>query len=228
MEFTFSIRGALKEAWDLFKKHIWFFVGLSAISVILNFIGGGKHTPGIVSLILTIASFIWSIVLVKFSLAAADGKDESLSFNKIQSMLPTGKQALGFLGVALLGGLLILGGLVLLIIPGIYIAIRLSVANLSFIDKNQGVKASLKSSWDMIKGSTFWTAVLVMIASVFLYMIGLVLFGIGILVTYPLAMILMAKFYRALTVQNNQHSVAGESTATVVQPVEIEAPIKIA
>jgi hypothetical protein len=225
MEFTFSIRGALKESWNLFKKHIWFFVGLSAVSVILKFVGGGKHTPGIVSLILTIVVFVWSIVLVKFSLAAADGKDENLSFKKIQSMLPTGKQALGFFGVALLGGLLILGGLVLLIIPGIYIAIRLSVANLSFIDKNEGVKKSLRSSWDMIKGGTFWTAVLVTITSVFLYMIGLILFGIGILVTYPLAMILMVKFYRALTVHSDQHAPSSTNTATIVHPVEIEAPV---
>jgi hypothetical protein len=227
MEFTFSIRGALKEAWNLFKKHAWFFIGIAAVSVILNFIGGGKNTPGIISFILTIAAFIWSIVLIKFSLAAADGKEESLSFNKIKEMLPTGKQTLGFLGLALLGGIIIIGGFILLIIPGIYIAIRLSLANLSFIDKNEGIKKALRSSWDMIKGGTFWTAVLVMITSVFLYMIGIVLFGIGILVTYPLAMILMAKFYRALTVAHGQHSTVAETTATVVQPAEIEAPSTI-
>jgi membrane-anchored glycerophosphoryl diester phosphodiesterase (GDPDase) len=127
----------------------------------------------------------------------------------------------------LLGGIIIIGGFILLIIPGIYIAIRLSLANLSFIDKNEGIKKALRSSWDMIKGGTFWTAVLVMITSVFLYMIGIVLFGIGILVTYPLAMILMAKFYRALTVAHGQHSVVAETTTTVVQPAEIEAPSTI-
>ncbi len=214
MEFTFSIRGALREAWVLFKKHLWFFVGVSAVSVILNFIGGGKHVPLVVKLILTVATFVWSIVVMKLSLAAADNKEELFSWKNIQALFPDWKQAVGVVGVGLLGGLLTLAGLVLLIIPGIWVAFRLSVANLAYLDKGKGVRKSLRASWNMTKGHAFWTAVLVCITAGLLYLVGLILFGVGILVTYPLAMILMAKFYRALTLHH-----AG--LVPVVQPAEI-------
>ncbi|MEK7106211.1 MAG: hypothetical protein AAB895_02535 [Patescibacteria group bacterium] len=220
MEFTFSIRGALKEAWALFKKHVWVFVGIAAVTVVLNFIGNGEHVPFIIDIILFVATFVWSIIILKFSLAAADNKEELLSFKHIQAMLPSWQQALGMLGLTILTVLMVLGGFILLIIPGIWIAFRLSVANFAFLDKGQGVRKSLRSSWDMTKGGAFWTAVLVAIVSGALYLVGIILFGVGILVTYPLAMILMAKFYRALSL----HHAGLAPAAVVVQPAEIVAP----
>lgn len=221
MEFTFSIRETLKSSWALFKKHVWFFVGIAAVSVVLNFIGGGKHVPFVIEFILMVATFLWSIIVMKFSLAAADNKEELLSFKSVQAMLPSWQQFLGMLGVAIMTALLVLGGFILLIIPGIWIAFRLSVSNLAYLDKGQGVMKSLRTSWDMTKGSIFWTVVLVGIVSGALYLVGILLFGVGILVTYPLAMLLMAKFYRALTVHH------GHSASTVVvQPAEIVAPVE--
>lgn len=220
MEFNFSIRNAVKEAWDLFKKHVWFFVGISAVAMVLSFVGSGDRIPSPIILLAGVASFIWSIITMKVSLAVVDGHEDKLSFSNIQSMLPSWKEALGLLGVGILGGLMVLGGLILLIIPGIWIAFRLSVANLSFIDKREGIRKSLRNSWEMTKGGAFWTTVLVVLTSGILYIVGLIFFGIGILVTYPIAMILMAKFYRALTVHHG-HAV---STTVVPQPAEILAP----
>lgn len=220
MEFKFSIGNALRESWNLFKKHVWFFIGLSAISAVLNFAGGGERTPVVVMLILMVATFIWSIVMMKFSLAAADGKEELFSFSKIKDMLPSPKQALGMLGVAFLGGLLVLCGLILLIIPGLWVAFRLSVANLHYLEHGEGVRKSLRASWNMTKGGVFWTAVLVALVSGLLFILGIVLLGIGLLVTYPIALMLLAKFYRALTVH---HGMAAQTV--VVQPAEIVAPV---
>lgn len=246
MEFTFSIRGALKEAWALFKKHIWFFVGLSAVSVVLNFLGNGKHVPGIISLILWLATFVWSIVVMKFSLASADAKEEHLSFKHIQTMLPTWQQILGMIGIAIAAGALFVPvvfiGFFLLIsgmfgatlfIPGVilliavlaialWVAFRFSVANLAYLDKGEGVKKALRASWDMTKGKVLWTAVLVALVAGGLYLVGFILLGVGILVTYPLAMILMAKFYRALSL----HHAGLAPVAVVVQPAEIVAPVE--
>lgn len=223
MDFTFSIRGALKESWEIFKKHMWFFVALSAVVVVLNFLGGLKNIPFVISFILTVATFIWSIIFIKISLFAADGREDMLSFSKIQGLLPDWKQALGVLAVGILAALLTIGGFILLIIPGIWIAFRLSLANINFIDKGEGIRKSLRASWDMTKGSVFWSAVLVAIIAGLLYIVGFVLFGIGILVTYPLGLILAAKFYRAVVAfRSGGHSV-------VVQPTEISpapAPVE--
>ena len=223
MEFTFRIRNTLREVWALFVKHFWFFVGISAIAVVLNLVGGGKHVPGLVKLILMIATFVWGIVMMKFSLAAADGKEELFSFKHVQDMLPDWKQALGVLGVGLLGGLIVLCGLILLIIPGLWIAFRFSLANLSYLDKGEGIRKALRTSYGMTKGHIFWTTVLVALVSGALYIVGIIFFGVGILVTYPIAMILLAKYYRALTVHHG-HVAAPQAAPVVVQATEIEAP----
>jgi uncharacterized membrane protein len=199
----------------LFKKHVGFFVSLSAISVILNFLGNGKRVPFPVMIILTVASFIWSIVIMKFSLAAADNKEELFSFSKIQGILPSFNQILGMIGVGLLVGLFVICGLVLLIIPGLWVAFRLSVANFVYLDKGEGIRKAVRTSWNMTKGHVFWTAVLVGLSAALLYIVGIILLGVGILVTYPIAMILMAKFYRALSNHYNN------SQTIVPQPAEI-------
>jgi uncharacterized membrane protein len=74
----------------------------------------------------------------------------------------------------------------------------------------------------MTKGHVFWTTVLVALVSGVLYIVGIIFFGIGILVTYPLAMILMAKYYRALTLHHA--GIAPQAAPVVVQATEIEAP----
>lgn len=218
MEFNFSIRGALRDSWSLFKTHWQFFVGIAAVVALLNLVGGSKNIPDWASFILAVASFIWSIVMMKISLAAADGKVDLLSFGVIKGMLPSWRQALGMLCVGLFSGVLILGGLILLIIPGIYIAFRLGLANLSYIDRGEGIRKAVRHSWDITKGSVFWTTVLISLVALFLYIVGFILFGIGILVTYPIALILMAKFYRAVVAH---HSGA---QAIAPQPQEIKAP----
>lgn len=222
MEFHFSIREALRDSWTLFKTHWQFFTSIAAVVALLNILGGGKRTPILVSLILGVAAFIWSIVMMKISLAAADGKAELLSFSSVKEMFPSWQQILGMAGVGILGGLLILAGLVLLIIPGIYVAFRLGLANLSYIDRGEGIRKALRHSWEITKGPIFWTAVLISLVSLVLYIVGIIFFGIGILVTYPLALILMAKFYRAATAHH------GVAQTVVPQPQEIKAPEPLA
>lgn len=216
MEFQFSIRNALRDAWTLFKTHWQFFVGTTAVLVVLNFIGGGRHTPWWLSLLVTIATLIWSIVLMKYSLVAADGKADLLHFKTIKTMLPSVRQVLMLIGIGIFSGIIVLGGLILLVIPGLYFAFRIGFGNLAYLDRGEGIRKSVRFSWDITKGSPFWTVVLVAIVSFALYLIGAIIFGVGLLVTYPIALILAAKLYRAL--------VAYHGGAVVVQPAEIVAP----
>ncbi len=216
MEFTFSIRNGLKESWETFKAHWQFFVGAALVSFLLSFLGRGRHTPGAVMLVLSVASFLWSIVFLNIALAAVDGKTDQFSFGSIASFFPRAKQVKIFLGAAVLSLLIVFGGVVLLVIPGIYFAFRLSFASFAAVDRVEGVRKALRYSWDITKGSAFWTTVLVSLVAGFLYLVGIVLFGIGILITYPLAMIFMAKFYRTLS--------AHHAGVLAPQPLEVPGP----
>jgi hypothetical protein len=48
----------------------------------------------------------------------------------------------------------VIGGLILLIIPGIYFALRLSLAPYFLVDKNTDVMDAYKASWEATKGNT--------------------------------------------------------------------------
>lgn len=53
----------------------------------------------------------------------------------------------------LLVGLTVLGGFILLFVPGIIFALKLSLASYYLVDKNCGVMEAYKSSWEATKGN---------------------------------------------------------------------------
>lgn len=248
MNTPFRIRKTLGEVWDLFMEHVWFFGALAAVSVLLSMIGNSARVVGIIKLVLLVASVVWSIVMVRFALAAADGKKELFSFHHVKEMLPHWDRALGFFavilctfGALLAGGIMvtlylfvsILGstsivGFVLLpflvfvvAVVGTWLAIRLSLAGFIYVDTKESVGQSLKASYRMTGGVTFWTTVLVCLVTAVLYAVGALLFGFGLVVTYPVAMIFLAKYYRT---RSGHIMSTPESHTVVVQAAEIEAP----
>lgn len=74
----------------------------------------------------------------------------------------------------------IIGGLILLIIPGIYFGLRLSLAPYFLVDKNMDVMEAYKASWDATKGN--FRKILAIIG-VYLLMILPVITIIGVLAT---------------------------------------------
>lgn len=211
--FTFSIRSAIRQSWEILKQHLGFFLGITFITILLNVVGG-QHAPWVIKLILSIGSYVWSILWFKVSLAAARNNMGVLNFASIRDLIPTWTEIYFMIGIAILGALITLCGFILLIIPGIYVGIRLSLANLAYLDRKEGVRKSLRYSWNITKDK-FWTVLLTGICIVGLYILGVLVVGVGLLVTYPLASILMAKLYTALADDYNHKD------TVVVQPAEI-------
>src|SRR5579872_1781901 len=60
---------------------------------------------------------------------------------------------LTLIGVSFLGALLVLIGLIFIIIPGIYIAVRFTVASQAAVLERQGVTDSLRRSWELVQGN---------------------------------------------------------------------------
>lgn len=212
-EFEFSIRANLKRAWQLFAEHAWYFIFLALVMVVLT--GASKwNDNGFVTALVTVASILWSYVALSSMLAAVDGKKELLAFDSLRLHFPTFRQFLKLLCVAIGAGVIIIGGFILLIIPGIYFMTRLSFANLALVDRKGGVRDSLRFSWRMVKGDVFWTVLLGLVVAIVVMIIGFALFYVGALVTYPIGMIFLTLLYRALTKYQ-------PAQAIEVQPKEI-------
>lgn len=111
-------------------------------------------------LILGLAIFL-NAMSTALEVRASQGKKPD--FN---SLVDAGKKYwLRLLGLTILSGLIVLGGLILLIIPGIIAIGRVAMAPYHMIDKDLGVMDSLKASNEMGKThwKPVWAAILLMI-----------------------------------------------------------------
>ena len=203
MTFDFPIRQNIRTAWALYRKHWRFFSAMTIFTLLLNStsewvdrLSGFYNIFGMLCFILlaVISSFVW----VRISLAVARGDESMLSFSRFRDMLPTGTQFFKLIGVGLLTGIIVLGGFVAFIIPGVYCMVRLAFVNLALVDKNLSVGAAVKYSWHLVASEKFWTVLLVLLVSLVLIVIGAATLGIGLIIIYPVVMMLIAHLYKAL------------------------------
>jgi len=103
--------------------------------------------------------------------------------------------------VALLTGLIVVVGLILLIIPGIYFGLRLKFAVYLVIDKNLGPVEAIKKSWKMTKGNV-WNLFFFGFLLGLINILGFLCLIIGLFITVPLSMLATAFVYRKLLLQS--------------------------
>lgn len=104
-----------------------------------------------------------------------------------------------FFGAAFLSGLVVAFGLVLLIVPGIFLGCKLIFAPLLVIDKNMGPIEAMKESWNLSEGQ-FWKIFLAALAyTVVNLIVGLIPFlgMIGQFLTFPYYELAICALYRS-------------------------------
>ena len=152
----------IKGSWDAFVKHWSLLVKYSAwivLAVALQEVGAlipasqaGLQTSvlligGIAGVFVTLWASI-RLFQVIFSLEDSKAVTEKTTATAMALILP-------LVLVGILQGLATLGGFILLIIPGIYIGVRLGFSQLLVIDGNKRGRAALVASWNMTK-NRFW------------------------------------------------------------------------
>lgn len=93
--------------------------------------------------------------------------------------------------------LLSAGAAVLLIVPGIYLAIRFSFYAYFIVDRNSGIMESLKRSWRITQG-TAWKLFVYSLAICGLNILGAFALVIGLFATIPTSLVAGAFIYRKL------------------------------
>lgn len=211
---TFSIEEAFRFGWDTFKKDPWFFVGVTAaltiFSVVVNALTGNGY--GIMAfigfLIGLAASTVVTIAYARLALSAQEGPHVGWEG------LWAPEHFLNMLGATILQSIAIVVGLILLVIPGIIVALMLMFTQLLVVDKKMSPVAALKESYRLTKGQLlqiflFWLAIIV------INIIGLIALVVGLLVTLPVSLIAVAHVYKKLS------SLQGQP---IVEVVEIKEP----
>jgi uncharacterized membrane protein len=199
----FSKKEAINFGWDISKKNFRFFILLFTLVVvvfiILSFIQSLVNEKSLLSLILYIINIVVQIIismgLVKISLKFCDNEKP-----KISDLFSSYPLFFKFLIGSIIYGLIVIGGLILLIIPGIIWSIQFQFFSYFILDKGISPIEALKKSSKITKG-TKWDLFLFGILLGFINILGALAFLVGLFVTIPATMIATAFVYRKLLSQ---------------------------
>lgn len=215
---TFSVSECIRFGWESFKSRAWFLVGITLVygvaSWIISAIGGGSaevvasrpddFMAGGVSFLITFPLGIFlSMCFAGFWLKAHDKLPE-VTFKTLWNPHPFWK----FLGAKILSSIAVIIGLVLLIIPGIILAIAFIPVPYLVLERKLGPIEALKESWRITKGHR-WQIALLLGALLGLNLLGLLALVVGLLVTVPISALATVHAYRFMEHRANEMAPAG-------------------
>jgi uncharacterized membrane protein len=188
----FSIKNTLKESWSILKgqfgKFVLVSIILSVVSSGLGFLDGQSIVMSLVSFLLqTYIALIWVLIGIR------SVEKKKLAFRSTIKEIDF-SMFLNFLVLSFLVWLIVIAGTILLVAPGIIFAVALQYAGYYMVDKNLGIRDSIKASWRGTKGSR-WKLFLLIIVLFFINILGLLALGVGIFVTIPLSVLMMSHVY---------------------------------
>ena len=113
---------------------------------------------------------------------------------------------------SLLVGVIIVVGLILIIIPGIFFACKLAFTPYLVVDRKMEVIEAVKTSWHMTRGHG-WKVFLIGLLGIPIFIAGCICFGVGVIISIMWITMALASLY---------HAVSTSSATAVEQP----SPIK--
>ncbi len=200
MESKFTISEVLSASWSALKSQIWILVGLFIGFSIISSIFSLLLTPAMTSYVgMCIVNIIFLILSLIFTLGYTKNIFQTLDKEEPQ-FSAYGQQArkTGTLFVAsLILTILIMIGTFLLIIPGIYLALRLQFFIAFIVEEDAGIIDSLKQSWEITKDQVL-PLFLLFLVMILIVIIGLLILGVGIFVAVPLIYLMQYYVFRKL------------------------------
>lgn len=201
-EKTIGIGDSLRYGWHVMKQNFWFFAGmlvvyyfvLFVISILMEFLLADNvalYLAG--NIVYYILSTLLGIGLLQITLAFCDGKKPPLSL----LFTDGGKYLWRTIGAYILYMLIVFGGFILLIIPGIIWMLKFSQAFYLIVDQDMGIMDSLKKSAEITAGVK-WELLGLSILSTLINILGIIAFGIGLFATVPTTMMAYTYVYRRL------------------------------
>lgn len=191
----FSIKQAVKYGWGKFRENVRLSLIATFLLVALGSIIGEKklHTDTLIlGVVLAVVFFILRIGYTKIFLRIYDGEKPEWS-----DIFKEYKPFWRYLGVSILMPLAVLGGLILLIIPGIILLVRLSFSPIIVIDAQTRPVAAMKESFAITKGF-FFKLLLFWVVIGLINMVGVIALGVGLLVSIPVSTLAAIYVYREI------------------------------
>jgi len=208
---SFSKREALRFGWETIKKNFGLIFGLVLVSGVVYYLPSAiqalvgeidRVALGIVSSLITIVFWPLQVAVslgwMKISLRFVDGKPST-----IQNLFVYWRYFFKYLIGGLVYSLIVAGGLILLIIPGIIWSIKFQFWPYFLVDKNLGPIEAIKASGKLTQ-EVKWNLFLLGWLLALINVLGILALVAGLVVTVPLTMLASAFVYRQLLKQTPQ------------------------
>jgi hypothetical protein len=196
-----DIGGAVSYGWNKFTQNAGpLIVGILFIwvaSIVISLIGipftkGGILIQLLWNIVVVVVSAVLSLGIVRMALALVNGQPIEAGM-----AVPSGPMIVPYAITGILVGLAIGIGFVLCIIPGIIAAVFLIFSHFAVLDENLQAGDAIKRSIDLVKpqfGGVFGF----MIVAFLINLVGLILCGVGLLVSWPVTIVAGAYVYKGL------------------------------
>jgi len=201
----------LQRAWEIFKKDWKIISVIMLLSTIVGRLSSRDGNSGLIDLAIFLASIIFTMISTLVSLKLVRG--QSVTMEDITGLK---NKAWPFIKTYIRYFLYIIGGLLLLIIPGIYFALKYGFALYLSIDQTDSSGEAMNMSAKMTEGVKGQLIVFGII-SVILNIVGLIALYIGVIVTSAVTIIGFALIYEQL-LQRVKPSMEGLPIAPVTGP----------
>jgi hypothetical protein len=215
---------SLKQAWTNIWPSFWILVLFAVLSTLANGVGNNvgrfaePFSPTFFSLLglgLLLSIFLGgplSIGLTKAHLAASRGQkptwaDFGHGFQRYWASV----------GLVALTTLIVLVGFLLLILPGIFYAVRLAFVNQRFVADGLGIRDSLKASYEDTRGR-FWPVIGLGVLSVLLILAGLLALIVGVFVALVLVTQTGVVYWRSIREREGGAPTTPPASATASPP----------
>lgn len=195
-----SIKQLLQQSFQTYKANWKFLTLITLIAWLTRFLPGLlTNLSDLPWLVFSLTFLNWiigllvTLGLINTTLKLIDSQSTDLK-NLYQHSLPL---FIPFFLTSVLYFLIIIGGILLLIIPGIIFALKFQFANYLVVDQNLKPKQALKQSNQLTKGN-LWKLFLLTLTLGLTNILGALLFLLPLIFTIPISLLTMTYAYRQL------------------------------
>lgn len=206
----FSKSEAVLFGWNTLKKNFGFFLGMLAIIVAVNLLVGlvmssfSEEAPKALVIAVSVISWILDLLIgmgvIRITLKFCD--QEQATYRDLFSAY---RLLLNYLVGSIVYGIMVGIGLVFLVAPGIYLAVKYQFYDYLIVDKGMGPIEAIKRSGVLTEGVK-WNLVLFWLALVGINILGMIALGVGLIATVPVSWLANAYVYRRLRLQAENNS----------------------
>ncbi len=188
------IGDALEFGWSAVKAHVGFFIGIFLFCAVLSAIAGSSHS--IVTKVI-LGLLIGGINLGYIKLAVDIVEEKAPEFKELFSCFSL---LLKYIIAAILYFVVVSIGLVLFIIPGVIWAVQFGFYPFVIVKERLGPFSALRKSSEITSGVK-GRLIVFAIALFGINLLGLIAFGVGVIITIPLSVIAAAHVFHQLEQQ---------------------------